>query len=97
MSGVPPTQEEMYSVIFRIVRTWQQRQAVGHDLVVAARSIVRRMHPDAYADMLKRWPDTAGSRYAAGLERGDEIKRERLASTDSSDAPDSEKGPKGAN
>jgi len=54
--------EDLYAVLFRIVRTWQQRQAVGHDLVMAARSIVRRTHPDAYADLLKRWPDTKPSK-----------------------------------
>jgi hypothetical protein len=57
-----PTNEETYVVLFQIVRTWQQRQAVGHDLVMKARSIVRRVNPDAYADIMKRWPDTKPSR-----------------------------------
>jgi hypothetical protein len=52
---------EMYSILFRIVRTWQQRAAVGHDLAMAARSIIRRVNPDEYAAMMKRWPDAKPS------------------------------------
>jgi hypothetical protein len=52
-----PTPHEMYRTIFRIVRTWQQRRPVGHDLAMAARSIVRRTDPTAYRKIMKQWPD----------------------------------------
>jgi len=49
-----PTPHEMYRTIFRIVRTWQQRRPVGHDLAMAARSIVRRTDPTAYRKIMKQ-------------------------------------------
>ena len=54
--------EEMAAVLFRIVRTLQQRHPLGHDLFMDARSVVRRAYPDAYKDLMKRWPDTKPSR-----------------------------------
>ena len=73
-----PTFLEVYDVLFRIVLTWQQRAPVGHDLVMAARSIVRQVTPDEYADLMRRWPDTKPSPL-------------QLSSTVNSESPDSEK------
>ena len=61
MSGNAPSDEEMFAVLFRIFKTWQQRQAVGHDLAMAVRSIIRRGDPVAYTQTLDRWPDTKPS------------------------------------
>ena len=57
-------QEEMFSALFTIVRQNAQGYPIGHDAMVAARSIVRRVAPDAYADMERRakrnpWSGTA--------------------------------------
>lgn len=48
---------DMCHVLRDIVRTSQQRQPIGHDLMVRARSIVRRALPLEYAAIMKRWPD----------------------------------------
>jgi hypothetical protein len=52
---------------------------------MAARSIVRRTHPDAYADILRRWPDTkpsparsAGEKPASSKKRADAPKTKGL-------------------
>lgn len=50
----PTLMEEAYAVLFRIVRSNVLGQAIGHDVMVAARSVVRRLYPDAYADLMKR-------------------------------------------
>jgi hypothetical protein len=46
--------EEMFSVLFRIVRTSTQGGPIGHEVMVDARSIVRRLTPDAYRDLMRR-------------------------------------------
>jgi hypothetical protein len=50
----PELIEEMYAVLFRVVRTNLEGFPMGHDLMMDARSIVRRTTPDAYADLVAR-------------------------------------------
>ena len=57
MNNTAPTLEEALSVLFRIVRTSSQGFAIGHDVMVAARSVVRRAYPDAYRDLERRRRD----------------------------------------
>ncbi len=46
--------QEMFSVLFHIVRTNLIGLPIGHDVMAAACSIVRRLNPDAYGDMVRR-------------------------------------------
>ena len=47
-------EEEMFSVLFQIVRTSVLGGPIGHDLMIQARSIVRRVNPAAYKDLMRR-------------------------------------------
>jgi len=60
-AGAGTIEAEAFNVLYRIFRTWQQRQALGHDLAITVRSIVRRANPVEYARVMKRWPDTKPS------------------------------------
>ncbi len=60
VEAMKATPEELYAAVFRVLRTVQQRQPIGHDLMVELRSLVRRTHPEAYRDILRRWPDAGG-------------------------------------
>lgn len=46
--------QEMYDVLFRVVRTSVLGGPVGHDLMLKARSIVRRVEPARYKSLLER-------------------------------------------
>jgi hypothetical protein len=84
-------EDEMFDALFRIFRTWQQRQAVGHDLAMRVRSIVRRVNPHAYANVMKRWPDTRPS-WTPLPPQADE----QSVGTVNSESPDSEGKKRGA-
>ena len=45
---------EMFEILFRIVRTSAQGHPIGHDVMVAARSVVRRISPNEYAALMVR-------------------------------------------
>jgi hypothetical protein len=50
----PELVEEMYAALFRIVRQNVLGQAIGHDAMVQARSVIRRVSPDAYRNLVTR-------------------------------------------
>ena len=65
------TAEEHLALLFQIFRTMQQGNPVGHDLAMKVRMTIRRALPDAYADVMRRWPDTQPSKIRKPEEPGE--------------------------